>query len=583
MGLGSPTLNTTQTAVLDVNLAEINGSPVSLGQATMAASFPVVIASDQSPIFVEQFGVWSVGLASGSNVIGSLTANQSVNVTQIAGSGVQTAGANGVLAVGGLTSEGSAPGSNPLVIGMTDASGQVAYIESASAAAGGAANRLLGVGMLGWDYVSAYWRAKVDSSGKQYIATVDTLTSITNPVTVSGTVTANAGSGTFTIQSNASVNLAQVAGATIATVGSGIQTVGLSDGTNTANIIAGDSGQNAQVVSGARKEVTYSTTSVQAVAVTDVSNYAWVSVHNIVNGTNAVTNFQGSNDNTNWFPITLLPINAGSQAGQTSIAAANNILHGPLGVRYFRLNITGISAGTTSGTIEFFSNGRVLQTNGIGAAQTGTWSIGASSATGSAVPANAFYHGISDGTNLRGVIGAKDALNSTGNGVPTAQIVGQFDDVSPTAITENQFGNLRMSTNRNLYNTIRDAAGNERGANVDAVNNLGVNAGLMPSGTALNTYSVHLTSNTTTTPTSSTAYISSISISNEVGGTTSTITIQDKQGTPLKLINGLATTALTTAPTTINFQTPVKMVSGIDIITAGAVAATLDVWVNYYQ
>lgn len=110
-----------------------------------------------------------------------------------------------------------------------------------------------------------------------------------------------------------------------------------------------------------------------------------------------------------------------------------------------------------------------------------------------------------------------------------------------------------------------------------------VNALLNPSGTLLNTYSVHLTTNATTTPTASTAYISSLTISAEVGGTTSTVTIQDKQGTPLKLVNGLATTALTTTPTTVNFQTPVKMVSGIDIITAGAVAATVDVWINYYQ
>lgn len=106
---------------------------------------------------------------------------------------------------------------------------------------------------------------------------------------------------------------------------------------------------------------------------------------------------------------------------------------------------------------------------------------------------------------------------------------------------------------------------------------------LGPGNSNINTYSVHITTNTTTTPTSSTAYISTISISSEVAGTTSTVTIQDKQGTPLKLVNGFSTTSLTTTPTTINFQTPVKMVSGIDIITAGAVAATVDVWVNYYQ
>lgn len=140
-------------------------------------------------------------------------------------------------------------------------------------------------------------------------------------------------------------------------------------------------------------------------------------------------------------------------------------------------------------------------------------------------------------------------------------------------------------TTSGLYSIVRDAAGNARGANVDSSNNLMVNVagGIAPVGTVLNTYSIHLTANATTTPTSSTAYISSVTISNEVGGTTSTITIQDKQGTPLKLINGVATTALTTAPTVVNFQTPVKMVSGIDIITAGAVAATVDVWINYYQ
>lgn len=66
------------------------------------------------------------------------------------------------------------------------------------------------------------------------------------------------------------------------------------------------------------------------------------------------------------------------------------------------------------------------------------------------------------------ILSAVNALNSTGAGLQAAQLVGQFDDVAPTAITENQFGNLRMSTNRNLYGTIRDAAGNERGANVTA-------------------------------------------------------------------------------------------------------------------
>lgn len=82
--------------------------------------------------------------------------------------------------------------------------------------------------------------------------------------------------------------------------------------------------------------------------------------------------------------------------------------------------------------------------------------------------------------------GAVNALNSVGTGIQAAQIVGQFDDTSPTAITENQFGNLRMSANRNLYGTIRDAAGNERGANVNSSNELLTNANTeLPAAAAL--------------------------------------------------------------------------------------------------
>lgn len=65
-------------------------------------------------------------------------------------------------------------------------------------------------------------------------------------------------------------------------------------------------------------------------------------------------------------------------------------------------------------------------------------------------------------------------LNTTSTGIPAIAAVAQFDDSSPTTISENQFGNLRMSTRRELYGQIRDAAGNERGANVSANNSLQV-------------------------------------------------------------------------------------------------------------
>ena len=49
-----------------------------------------------------------------------------------------------------------------------------------------------------------------------------------------------------------------------------------------------------------------------------------------------------------------------------------------------------------------------------------------------------------------------------------------FDDTTPDSVNEGDAGALRMSANRNLFATLRDAAGNERGVNVTAGNALTV-------------------------------------------------------------------------------------------------------------
>lgn len=74
-----------------------------------------------------------------------------------------------------------------------------------------------------------------------------------------------------------------------------------------------------------------------------------------------------------------------------------------------------------------------------------------------------------------------------------------FDDVTPDSVDEGDAGVLRMSANRNLYTTIRDAAGNERGANVNASSQLSVSVDNSPSitanaGTDLNTSALLTTS-----------------------------------------------------------------------------------------
>ena len=60
----------------------------------------------------------------------------------------------------------------------------------------------------------------------------------------------------------------------------------------------------------------------------------------------------------------------------------------------------------------------------------------------------------------------------------------EFDDTTPDSVDEGDGGALRMSARRELYSQIRDAAGNERGANVNASNAVLVaQTGELPAGT----------------------------------------------------------------------------------------------------
>lgn len=115
---------------------------------------------------------------------------------------------------------------------------------------------------------------------------------------------------------------------------------------------AGDSGQNALIVAGGRAAVPFSTGVAAAVAVTDCSNYRWVSVQITGQGTGSTVTFQASNDNSNWTNIYLRQSGTTSTAFAVSTTAAASF-DGPLPYRYFRLNVTGISAGTTAGTVVF--------------------------------------------------------------------------------------------------------------------------------------------------------------------------------------------------------------------------------------
>jgi hypothetical protein len=57
----------------------------------------------------------------------------------------------------------------------------------------------------------------------------------------------------------------------------------------------------------------------------------------------------------------------------------------------------------------------------------------------------------------------------------------EFDDSTPDSVNEGDAGAARMSANRNIYTTIRDAAGNERGLNVAADGSIAITVASVPS------------------------------------------------------------------------------------------------------
>lgn len=171
----------------------------------------------------------------------------------------------------------------------------------------------------------------------------------------------------------------------------GSQKTRLTDGTNDANILKSDgtaAGQNAQIVGGAYLSVPFTTTTVQAVGTTDAGNYSGVSVEVSSMGAGSTVTFQVSDDNVTWRAFNMVSTVNNTVSSNTTTTSGS--FANALPARYFRVNVTGITSGTTAGVIIFKTLG---SSTAIVAGQQGTWTVGSNSATGSAFPANAFGQG----------------------------------------------------------------------------------------------------------------------------------------------------------------------------------------------
>lgn len=86
---------------------------------------------------------------------------------------------------------------------------------------------------------------------------------------------------------------------------------------------------------------------------------------------------------------------------------------------------------------------------------------------------NALDVNIKSGAGSGGTAMTDDAAFTPGT-TSITPMGAMFDDVTPDSVNEGDGGVVRMSANRNLYVTLRDAAGNERGLNIGASGEIAV-------------------------------------------------------------------------------------------------------------
>ncbi|HEV2412232.1 MAG TPA: hypothetical protein VGS28_00295 [Candidatus Saccharimonadales bacterium] len=380
------------------------------GQTTSANSSPVVIASDQS--------AYPVTANAGTNLNTSLLALESGgNLATLAGT-VAGGKINVNFASGSLPAGSNTIGNVEITDGTNTAnvnavSGKNGLYVTSNAATGSPVPS------------TAYYLGVLNSSGN--------LTGVSAAGQFGDGVTGNTSIATGQIIYNGSsydhLRSANAAAGTTGTglVGSGMlgydgtnwQAAGIADTNSTTAGIAGAS----QLTAGTG--VTTSTISLSAGTPNsnwyDMLNYAWVSVEVLTNAGGATISWQTSGDASETTTDQFAMQRAASGVS-TSTTGAGQTFHGPRSGRYWRIS-TNLSGGNTATfVVTFFTTASQLPATF--ATQSGTWTVGANSATGSSFPANAFAIGASNGSgNLQAVnmVTPVDAMANTAGVVTTGE------------------------------------------------------------------------------------------------------------------------------------------------------------------
>lgn len=173
----------------------------------------------------------------------------------------------------------------------------------------------------------------------------------------------------------------------------------------TAPLAAGTDSVNVQ---GSFNELTSLTAAVlnaDLLPSTDVAAYRSFSLQ--VTGTwSGVITLQASDDSSTWVNFGAAVKDSGQSFLTTGTITANGVFSGPLLHRYFRARMTTYTSGTATGLAEFYTSPSTAPLQMVAANAT----------IGAAVPTNAFYMGVVDGSGtLRGLGNASQGDIASGS------------------------------------------------------------------------------------------------------------------------------------------------------------------------
>ena len=188
-------------------------------------------------------------------------------------------------------------------------------------------------------------------------------------------------------------------------------------------VVAGDTGFNGVATASATKTYTFTTSTSGAqtlLANTPTEGFSYITIitTSVGSGLAWAGQFSATSGGTyiatnHWIDLTSAAAAPGSITTTT-----NKIETTPIVGNYFQLSVNALTSGTLSGYI-ILSNSPISPTAAT-ATQSGTWTVGSNSATGSAVPANAFYMGLnSSGSTLTGWQ-SMNGLGDSQTGISTA-------------------------------------------------------------------------------------------------------------------------------------------------------------------